>query len=333
MVMCLMPRAIVDSHHHLWDLNHGHYPWLQEAYDPEAFILGDYAALRSDFGPREYRAACGEAPVVATVHVEAERDRREALAETAWLHELHASERMPHAVVAYVDFSAADASERLAEQAAYPLVRGIRCKPRTSRRPDESVHGEAGSMQDPRWLSGLAALERFGLSWDLRVPYWHLEEAAEVARQMPHIAIVLEHAGLPWDRSDEGLARWRRGMEALARCPNVHVKLSEFGRRDAPWRFDDNARIVRETEAIFSWQRCMFGSNFPVASLRIGYPALVQAMSGALAYLGCDARRAIWHDNAMRFYRIDTQHNSGDKTWSRDSQSVPSSGFSSFCSA
>jgi len=123
---------------------------------------------------------------------------------------------------------------------------------------------------------------------------------------------VLEHAGLPWDRSDAGLQAWHRGMEALARNDNVHVKLSEFGLRDAPWRFEDNAPIVRETVAIFGWQRCMFGSNFPVASLRVGFKELVQAMSGALVHLPPAARRAIWHDNAARFYRIHTKP-TGDK--------------------
>ena len=62
----------------------------------------------------------------------------------------------------------------------------------------------------------LRATEKYGLSWDLRVPYWHLAEAAEVARQFPRIPIVLNHTGFPWDRSEEGLAAWRRGMEAVA---------------------------------------------------------------------------------------------------------------------
>ncbi|HUG23317.1 amidohydrolase family protein [Piscinibacter sp.] len=331
--MSLTPRAIVDSHHHLWDLRRGRYPWLQDGYDASSFILGAYAELCRDFGPAEYRAACADAPVVATVHVEAERARDEALAETAWLHELNASYGMPDAVVAYVDLAAADAGERLAEQAAFRLLRGIRCKPRTGRSPHDDVRGLPGSMQDPRWLDGLSLLEQHGLSWDLRVPFWHLDDAAQVARAFPRLAIVLEHAGLPWDRSAPGLAAWRHGMAALAACPNVHVKLSEFGLRDAPWRFEDNAPIVRETVAFFGWRRCMFGSNFPVASLRIDYPALVQAMSGALAHLEPLVRQAIWHDNAAHFYRIPTPQQAGDETWFQKSQSAPSNGFSSLCSA
>lgn len=301
-----LPEAIVDAHHHLWALERGHYPWLQEAYEPAAFILGDYASLCQDFGVREYRAALGPVPVVATVHVEAERSRDEALAETAWLHKVHAQHGMPNAVVAWADFSSPEVAQRLAEQAAFPLVRGIRCKPRTASSADRSVRGEPGSMQDERWLAGLSEMARHGLCWDLRVPYWHLAEAAEVARSVPQVPIVLEHTGLPWDRSVRGLELWRRGMQALAACPNVHVKLSELGLRGQPWRLEDNAPVVREAVAIFGPGRCMFASNFPVAGLRIGYPELVQAMSQALAHLTAEEQRAVWHDNALRFYRIDT---------------------------
>ena len=312
--MCITPRAIVDSHHHLWRLGGARYPWLQGGYDPQAFALGEHESLRRDFGPEDYRAATQDLPVVATVHVEAERDRTQALAETVWLHHAQAAHGLPDAIVAWADLLAPDVDERLAEQAVHPRVRGIRCKPLTARRPGESVAEQAGSLQDVRWLAALDKLHRQGLSWDLRVPFWHLEEAAAVLREVPAVPVVLEHAGLPWDRSDAGLAVWRRGMQALARCEQVHVKLSEFGLRDAPWRFEDNALIVRETVAIFGWQRCMFGSNFPVASLRIGYAALVQAMSGALVHLQPEARRAIWHDNALRFYRIDPEHKpNGDR--------------------
>ena len=87
----------------------------------------------------------------------------------------------------------------------FALVRGIRSKPVTSRRPGESVAGADGSMQDPKWLAGLRLLRKFDLSWDLRVPTWHLEEAAQVVRANPDIPVVLNHTGFPWDRSDAGL--------------------------------------------------------------------------------------------------------------------------------
>ena len=147
-------------------------------------------------------------------------------------------------------------------------------------------------------------LEKYGLSWDLRVPSWHLAEAAEVARQFPRTAIVLNHTGFPWDRSEEGLAAWRRGMEAVARQPNVHVKVSEFGLKDAPWEYESNRRIVLEAIAIFGIERCIFATNFPVAGLRIDYDTLVRSVDRMLADRSPDERERFFWKNAAAFYRL-----------------------------
>ena len=295
---------VVDSHHHLWDLSQGRYPWLQESYDAQAFHLGEYRALCSDFLPDDYRALCAGHEVVTTVHVEAERHRDQQVAETAWLHEQHALHGFPNAVVAHIWLDRPETEERLLQHLQYPLVRGIRSKPVTARTPRTSVRGQPGSMQDKAWLRGLSLLQKHGLSWDLRVPAWHLKEAAEVAAMFPQLPIVLNHHGFAWDRSETGLRAWREGMQALAQQPNVHVKLSEFGLRDSPWSFEDNQRIVHEVLALFGWQRCMFGSNFPVAGLRIGYGDLVGAMWRMLAPLTAPQQQAVMADNALRFYRM-----------------------------
>lgn len=298
-----LPTAIVDAHHHLWALEGAHYRWLQEDYAPERFILGAYEPLCRDYRPADFRADWQGMPVVASVHVEAERDRGEALAETQWLHQQHAAHGLPGAIVAWADLLAPDADAQLAAQAAMPLVRGIRCKPATAAAPGAALPA-AGSLQDPRWPAALQRLAAHGLLWDLRVPYWHLEEAAALLAQVPPLTVVLEHTGLPWDRSATGLASWRRGMAALAALPQVHVKISELGLRERPWTEADNLPVMRETLDLFGWQRCLFGSNFPVARLRIGYAELVQATARALAHLPAAARQAVWHDNAMAVYRI-----------------------------
>lgn len=296
--------VVVDAHHHLWDLSAGSYPWLQQDYDEQAFFLGQHRALQQNFLPADYRRVSAGCRVVATVHVEAERDRSEQVAETAWLHQQHAEHGLPSVVVAHVWLDRPETEERLLQQLQYPLLRGIRSKPVTARSPAESVRGQPGTMQDERWLRGLALLEQHGLSWDLRVPAWHLAEAAEVATQFPRLPMVLNHHGFAWDRSEAGLRLWHEGMKRLAQQPNVYVKLSEFGLRDQAWDEAANTRIVHDTLAIFGWQRCLFASNFPVAGLRIGYAQLVQAMWRMLAHLGPAQQQAVMAGNALRVYRI-----------------------------
>ena len=297
------PIELVDAHHHLWDLSEGRYPWLQDELDPH-FFLGDYAPIRRDYLPADYRRDAAAHRVLATVHCEAERARDDQLGETAWLTRIHAEHGFPTAIVAHAWFHTPESAEVLARQAANPLVRGIRSKPVTARTPDATTPGAPGTMQDPRWLEGFARLERHGLSWDLRVPPWHLHEAARVAADFPRVPIVLNHTGFPWDRSEDGLAAWRRGMAALADCPNVHLKVSELGLRDAPWDEASNRRVVLDAVSIFGIGRCMFASNAPVSGLRIGYDAQVRAISRILSGFTDAERRGFFVDNAAAFYRI-----------------------------
>lgn len=296
---------IIDAHHHLWALAGGHYPWLQDEYIGDKFFLGDYRSFCVDFDAPDYLARSWQHPLVGTVHIEAERDRAEAVAETEWLHQVHAQYGFPNAVVAYADFNAADIEVQLQQQAAFPLVRGIRCKPATAATPDaERPH--AGSMRDARWLEGVARLEQHGLSWDLRVPVWHLAEAADVAKDFPGIPIALNHTGLPWDRSATGLATWRRGLEQLAANDNVSIKLSEFGIRGAEWNPAEVAHIIRTAVDIFGASRCMFGSNFPVSSVKVGYDLLVDTFVQSLAPLSRTQAQDVMAGTAARFYRIDS---------------------------
>jgi predicted TIM-barrel fold metal-dependent hydrolase len=296
--------ALVDAHHHLWDLDRNRYPWLAD--HPEAhFFLGNYDPLKRNYLVEDYRRDAARHNVLATVHCEAEWDRDDQVGETAWLTQVHQAAGMPTAIVAHAWFHTANSAEVLARQAAYPLVRGIRSKPVTALTPQSMTPGAPGTMQDPRWLEGFSRLEQHGFSWDLRVPYWHLHEAAEVAAAFPRTPIVLNHTGFPWDRSREGLSAWRQAMDSIARQPNVHLKVSEFGLKDQAWDYESNRSIVRDAIAIFGIGRCMFASNFPVAGLRIDYDTLVRSVARMIEDFPHQDRRAFFVGNAAGFYRLD----------------------------
>lgn len=298
-----MSLKIVDAHHHLWDLGRNYYPWLADK--PEThFFLGDYGALKRNYMPEDYRRDSADFEVVATVHVEAEWDREAQVAETAWLHEVARDHGMPGAVVGHVWLAADSCEAVLRGHMDFPLFRGVRSKPVTSLSPDTMTPGAPGTMQDPAWRRGFAMLRDLGLTYDLRVPFWHLTEAAEIARLFPEVPIVLNHTGFPWDRSEEGLAAWRHHMKVIAGCPNVHLKLSELGLKDAPWTIDSNRRPVLEAVEIFGPERCMWASNFPVAGLRVSYADQLNGFLDILSGLTDDERDAVFRRNAAAFYSI-----------------------------
>ncbi|MBV8522940.1 MAG: amidohydrolase family protein [Acetobacteraceae bacterium] len=196
-------------------------------------------------------------------------------------------------------------AEVLAAQAGRRLVRGVRHKPRAAATPAEARRGLPGSMDDPAWRRGFAMLARYGLSFDLQTPWWHLEQAAELAADFPHIQIILNHTGLPSDRSPEGLAGWRAALECAAQAPNIALKISGLGLPGRRWDRVSNIAVIRDAITIFGAQRCMFASNYPVDSLVASFRAIVEAFMEAIADRPEGARHQLLYGNAVRLYRLD----------------------------
>lgn len=292
---------IADAHHHLWDLSHGIYPWLGDRPN-ESFFLGDYAAIRRNYLPHDYRADASSHNVAWTVHVEAEWDRTQQVRETEWLSSVADEHGMPHVLVAHAWFDDPSIEAVLEAHCQHPLVRGIRSKPARPGQDPHDVDEARGAMSDTAWRRGFALLRKYNLRWDLRVPVQQLPEAAQLCGSFDDTQVVLNHTGFPWDRSPEGLAFWRDSMRTIAACPNVYVKLSEFGLKDAPWDYEGNRAIVLETIDMFGADRCMFASNFPVAGLRIDFTSLYDAYKRMVVDFSETEQLALFHDTAAKFY-------------------------------
>jgi predicted TIM-barrel fold metal-dependent hydrolase len=302
--MTLAPEEVfVDAHQHFWDLGVNPYPWLQGETVPN-FRYGDYSSLRRNYLVDDFaRDTRGHAPV-ATVHIEAEWDRADPVAETRWLSDLAQTQGRPSAIVAHAALDHVDVADVLAAQAAFPLVRGIRHKPVTAPSAAQARRGLTGSMDDPQWRRGYALLQAHGLSFDLQAPWWNLDQAAELARDLPQTTLILNHTGLPADRSDAGLRGWRAALATLAAQPNTAIKISGLGRRGRPWSLQENVPLMRDAIAMFGPSRCMFASNFPVDSLVADYGTLLAGFRAAIAGRPEGERQALLHDNAVRFYRL-----------------------------
>lgn len=294
---------VVDAHHHFWDLDRHYYPWLcDEPLIP--FRYGDYSAIRRNYLVPDYLADSAGFDVVATVHLEGEWDPADPIGETRWLQSVIAEHGYPHAIVAQARLDREDVEDVLAGQAALPRVRGVRHKPAAADSPRGVRPGAPGSMDDPRWRAGYALLARHRLSFDLQTPYWHLAEAARLARDFPETQIVLNHAGLPADRSDAGLAAWRAAMALLAAQPNVAVKISGLGQPTSAWTVDAQRYVVLETIALFGVDRCMFASNYPVDSLVAAFAVIYGGFREIAEVFTPAERDKLFCDNAMRYYRI-----------------------------
>lgn len=293
--------AIVDAHQHFWDPAANYHPWLRDE-PPIAFRYGDYRAIRRRYLPPDYRADAAPIRVDQTVYVETEWDPADAVGEMRYVERLRREFGLPTVAVAHARLDAPDAPDVLEQQAAFPFVRGVRHNPRANRSPSES---SPGGMVDPQWRSGYAELGRHDLRFDLQTPWWHLGEAARLASDFPDIPMILDHTGLPADRSAEGIAGWKAAMKTLASCPNVAVKISGLGQQDQPWTVAANRGIVLTTIDLFGPSRCMFASNFPVDSLCASFHVIYGGFREIARECSAAEQRALFHDNAIRIYAME----------------------------
>ncbi|EAA1979822.1 amidohydrolase family protein [Salmonella enterica] len=298
---------IIDAHQHFWEPDINPHPWLaKDAQIP--FRYGDYNAIKRRYLPPDYLADAARHRIVASVYIDAEWDPSDPIGETQYIHQVAQKYGFPNAVVAQAWLHHDNAEELLAAQAQWPLVRSVRHKPGGAITPDEAKSGVRSLMSDERWRQGFDLLKKHNLHFDLQTPWWHLDEAAILARDFPETQIILNHTGLPADRSVEGLTAWRKAIEKVAQYENVAVKISGLGQEKIPWNVENNRQIVLDTIAIFGAERAMFASNFPVDSLCVKLDVLWQGFKIMVKDLTARHQNALFYENARRIYNINVEY-------------------------
>ncbi|RZS91659.1 putative TIM-barrel fold metal-dependent hydrolase [Motilibacter rhizosphaerae] len=246
-------RDVIDAHHHLWHPQDPGQEWLAEP---------GLERIRAPFGMQEFRSAStngvGGVPVAGSVVVQSVATTE----ETAALLATAADDDLLAAVVGWVDLTG-DVPAQLAALQSGPggdALRGLR----------HLVQSE----EDPRWLlrpdvlRGLRAVEDAGLAYDVLVRVHQLASAEELARTLPGLRLVLDHAGKP-DLAGGELAGWRAGISRLAEHEGVVVKLSGLVTEadHAHWSPGDIAPAWDTLLEAFGPSRIAFGSDWPYCLL------------------------------------------------------------------
>jgi predicted TIM-barrel fold metal-dependent hydrolase len=299
----LYSGPIIDAHHHLWDLSAGHYPWLT-ATDSAIGALGDIAYLRRDYLPVDYAADVQGQGIIGSIHIEAVWDpARSPVEETRWLESLPRPDGIAARYVVAAPLANDAAAAMLEAQAAFRRVAGVRETIRWH--PDPAKRWvRRGLVNEPAWRRGLSLLARHGFSLDLLMNPHQADEVAALARDVPGQSFIVNHCCTPNDRDAEGMARWRSGLVAMARQPNIAIKLSNYAAY-SPTRSaaEDRDTLLTCIDA-FGPDRCLFGSDYPVARRTMPFAALCDRFRTVVADFTAAEQRALFHDNAARLYRM-----------------------------
>lgn len=296
-------RSIVDAHHHLWDLDACHYPWLM-AKGVKRFF-GDPTPIQKNYLVEDLQSDAADYALEASVHIQVGVADGDEIKETAWVQQVADSEGLPSAIVAFCALDRPDAPAVLAAHRAHSRVRGVRQI--VGRSDEEDAATGSGSLPDePRWREHLALLGELELSFDLQLTPTQVPRVAEALAQAPNTRVALCHCGSPWDQTEAGLERWREGLRLLASLPNIFCKVSGLGMFNHDWSVNSIRPIVESCIDTFGPERTMFGSNFPVDKLHASYSSIWSAFEKISSGLEESSRARLFGDTAREFYRIES---------------------------
>lgn len=288
-----LPR--IDAHQHFWRLQRGDYRWLRA--DVPAL-----APIHRDVEPDDLRPLLARHNIVKTIAVQA----ADSEAETEHLLALARANHFIAGVVGWVDLADEACIGTLARWADKPALKGVR--PMLQDLPD---HDWIATRPHP---AAVRALLKHGLRFDALVQPWHLESLLRFVDAWPSLPVIVDHAAKPqlavgW--SAPWADAWRRGMRELARRPQVWCKVSGLlTEAAAPARaggeagFEAIEPVWQTLLEHFGPQRLVWGSDWPVLELAADYARWVALSERLFADLSEAERRAVWHDNAVRFYGL-----------------------------
>jgi len=119
------------------------------------------------------------------------------------------------------------------------------------------------------------------------------------------VVFILDHCGVPQIK-EKKLDPWRSYITEIAKFPNVSCKISGLVAYADPqkWTAEDLRPFVEHAIASFGWDRVLFGSDWPVCTLSASYRRWVEALQTITQSAGDDNQKKLFHDNALRVYRL-----------------------------
>lgn len=288
---------IIDTHQHLWDLDLFSYSWLAGGEPSPASVAGARPVLNRSFRMPDYLAGTAGLGVEKSVHLEADVDEPFMLAETRHILALADQADNPlEGVVACARPEQPTFRNYLDQIVGHPKLKGVRRILHTQ--PD--ALGQSSTFRDH-----VRSLAGYGLSFDICVLARQLPIAVALVKHCPDVTFILDHCGVPQVK-EKVLEPWRAHIREIAAFPNVYCKVSGVVAYadSTSWTPEDLRPYVEHVIESFGWDRVMFGSDWPVCTLSATYRRWVEALLASTASASPSDRTKLFHNNAMRVYRL-----------------------------
>jgi L-fuconolactonase len=272
----------IDAHQHFWRYTAEEYGWID----------GRMAAIRRDFLPADVEAEMRGAGIDRAISVQA----RQSIEETEWMLQLAATNNWIAGVVGWVPLVEPAVAAALDRLAADPNLKGVR----------HPLQAEpCNYLEREDFARGLKQVAQVRLAYDLLIFHHQLPAAIRLVDRHPRLTIVLDHIAKP-AIAQNALEPWRSNLRDLARRPNVFCKISGLvTEADYPhWTETQLQPYLEVALEAFGPERLMFGSDWPVASVAIGFANWLELVNRFMDRLSISEKENVFSGSARRAYRL-----------------------------
>jgi L-fuconolactonase len=240
--------------------------------------------IRRNFLVSDLRDAIVDSRIDKTVLVQTVTD----YSETPELLTVAQSEQLVGAVVGWLQIDAPDAIARLHQYLDIA-----------------QDHPDPNYLAKPETIANVKKLGEFGITFDLLTKTPELPAAIKLVRACPDVQFVMDHISKPYIAKKE-IEPWKSLMTELATFPNVLCKVSGLVTEANwnEWQVKDFKPYVEHVIEIFTPQRLMFGSDWPVANLGGTYSQIVELAEALTSGLSPTESEFFWHKTAASAYGI-----------------------------
>ncbi len=275
-------NATIDAHQHFWKYNPAVHDWITD----------EMSVIRKDFLPQDLLLILQQNKIDGCIAVQADQSEK----ETNFLIGLADKNNFIKAVVGWVDLRAKDIEERLIHYKQFPVVKGFR----------HVLQGEHPSfMLQPAFLNGIAALGKYGFTYDILIYPKHLPAAIELVKQFPEQLFVIDHIAKPFIK-DGLLDEWKKGMHSIAQFPNVSCKISGMVTEAdwKNWKQEDFRPYLDTIVTAFGVNRLLYGSDWPVCLVAASYEKMMGIVHDYFSSFSFAEQASVFGLNALQFYRL-----------------------------
>ena len=174
-----------------------------------------------------------------------------------------------------------------------------------------------GFFTDSVWRD-LGSLAKKGLTLDVLINNFTIDEVTEIAKRLPDLKIMINHLGGLSITNDPLDPKWKEAMEKASQYENVYCKVSGIfqraGVKPVPKERSFYTPVFKIVFDAFGEDRIVYGSNWPVTDRGGSYAEQLSIIRGYFntpvmrlkdSPRGELIARKLFRENAVKFYGLD----------------------------